>query len=216
MAQVLNYHQWPKESTTAIPAYEPLEKIEGYPAHYDALEPTTFDWDKMLPAYREYDPETGSLKNILGTQEEQEAVSKLMRYCGQAVKMIYSHNGSGALEYPIALVLPRQFGYDRKCRWLKHTYLTFQSWEDSIYNELKNRLPVICSGDNGKEGHAFVCDGYAGEHYFHINWGWNGKYDGNFLLELMTTTLRIWKWALRTIRQSSWEYSLLRAIRVRR
>lgn len=185
MAQVLNYHQWPKESTTAIPAYEPSQKIEGYPAQYDALEPTTFDWDKMLPAYREYDPETGSLKNILGTQEEQEAVSKLMRYCGQAVKMIYSHNGSGALDYPIALVLPRQFGYDRKCRWLQHTSLSFQAWEDSIYNELKNRRPVIYSGDNDKEGHAFVCDGYAGEHYFHINWGWNGKYDGNFLLELM-------------------------------
>ena len=186
MAQVLNYHQWPKEATTTIPAYD-LPGYQGvdYPDHYDALEPTTFDWDKMLPAYREYDYEARKLKGILGTQEEQEAVSKLMRYCGQAVKMEYSHEGSGALEFPISVVLPRQFGYDRKCRWLAHYNFNFQAWEDTIYNELKNLRPVIYSGIDKEGGHAFVCDGYDGNHYFHINWGWYGWYDGNFLLDIL-------------------------------
>lgn len=186
MAQVLNYHQWPQESTTAIPAYELAgEQDTSYPSYYDALEPTTFDWDKMLPTYREYDYEARQLKAILGTQEEQEAVSKLMRYCGQAVKMVYSHEGSGALDYPIAVVLPRQFGYDRKCRWLERFYFSFQAWEDTIYNELKNLRPVIYSGEDYEGGHTFVCDGYDGNHYFHINWGWDGWYDGNFLLDIL-------------------------------
>ena len=35
---------------------------------------------------------------------------------------------------------------------------------------------------NGIGGHAFVCDGYDGKGYYHINWGWGGDSDAYFLL----------------------------------
>ena len=186
MAQILNYHRWPEGATTDIPAYDYTDDFNPEITHHlDALPATTFDWDKMLPSYIEYDPETGKRLSTLGTQEQQEAVAKLMRYCGQSAQMDYSPDGSGSLAFMLSLALPRQYGYDRGCRWLPHSYFSFQEWEDTIYNELKHQRPVFYSGDNNEGGHAFVCDGYAGNHYFHINWGWEGLFDGNFLLNIL-------------------------------
>ena len=186
MAQILNYHRWPEEATAVIPEYDYMDSFDQEVTHHlDALPATTFDWDKMLPSYIEYDPETGKRVGTLGTQEQQEAVAKLMRYCGQSAKMDYSPDGSGSLAFMLSLALPRQYGYDRGCRWLPHSYFSFQEWEDTIYNELKHQRPVFYSGDSNEGGHAFVCDGYAGNHYFHINWGWEGRFDGNFLLDIL-------------------------------
>jgi len=35
-------------------------------------------------------------------------------------------------------------------------------------------------------GHAFVCDGYTINDFFHFNWGWGGKYDGFYNVDAMT------------------------------
>ena len=42
------------------------------------------------------------------------------------------------------------------------------------------------SGHGTSGGHAFVCDGYDGDGYYHFNWGWGGYCDGNFLLSDLT------------------------------
>jgi hypothetical protein len=35
--------------------------------------------------------------------------------------------------------------------------------------------------------HAFVCDGYRSDNYFHFNWGWEGSSDGWFLTSALNT-----------------------------
>ncbi|MBQ5377748.1 MAG: C10 family peptidase, partial [Prevotella sp.] len=40
---------------------------------------------------------------------------------------------------------------------------------------------------NGDSGHAFVCDGYNSDDYFHFNWGWAGSYNGYFSLNNLDT-----------------------------
>jgi hypothetical protein len=42
---------------------------------------------------------------------------------------------------------------------------------------LDESLPLYYSGsdDSGAGGHAFVCDGYDENDYFHFNWGWSGR-----------------------------------------
>ncbi|MDI9871690.1 C10 family peptidase [Flectobacillus roseus] len=74
-------------------------------------------------------------------------------------------------------------------------------WANYDWNTVKNNLnsskPVILSGDNGSEGHMWVCDGYMQTSFyysdcsgstlipmFHMNWGWedtsyNGYYGYN-------------------------------------
>ena len=180
MAMVMNYYQWPKEACTEIPAYdittahENVEKVW----HIDALPPTTFDWDNMLDNY--VTPE-----GIIGTPEQQKAVAKLMRYCGQGVKMKYSPQVSLAYVQSVAEALVKYFGYQNTAQDCHRICYSIDGWEDLIYSELVNGRPVLYAGDSDDGGHAFVCDGYDGNGLFHINWGWGGYGDAYFSLSVL-------------------------------
>lgn len=60
------------------------------------------------------------------------------------------------------------------------------AWNQLIYEELSTNGPVLYDGSRKKSsGHAFVIDGYDGDGYLHVNWGWGGEDDGYFLLEAL-------------------------------
>ena len=180
MAMVMNYYQWPKEACTEIPAYdittahENVEKVW----HIDALPPTTFDWDNMLDNY--VTPE-----GIIGTPEQQKAVAKLMRYCGQGVRMKYSPQVSLSCNQLAAEALVKYFGYQNTVQDRHRICYSIDGWEDLIYSELVNGRPVLYGGSREDDGHAFVCDGYDGNGLFHINWGFGGIFDAYFSLSVL-------------------------------
>ena len=176
MAQVMNYHKWPERPTTEIPGYDWSEYIDTQ----DPLPVITFDWDNMKDTYTGEEP----IEDPTAI-----AVSTLMRYCGQSVRMQYSPSGSGAYSMDVVPALETYFGYNESAQYLVRSYYSYANWTDLIYNELEQRRPVIynaMSRDAG--GHAFVCDGYmyeGGEDLFHINWGWGGALDGYFVLSVL-------------------------------
>ena len=180
MAMIMNYYQWPKEACTEIPAYdittahENVEKVW----HIDALPPTTFDWDNMLDNY--VTPE-----GTIGTPEQQKAVAKLMRYCGQSVQMRYSPMDSGSNRQAVAEALVKYFGYQNTAQVSHRMYYSIDGWENLIYSELANGRPVQYGGYSEDGGHVFVCDGYDGNGLFHINWGWGGNNDDYFSLSVL-------------------------------
>ena len=180
MAMVMNYYQWPKEACTEIPAYdittahENVEKVW----HIDALPPTTFDWVNMLDNY--VTPE-----GIIGTPEQQEAVAKLMRYCGQGAQMAYSPQVSLAYDQFAAEAFVKYFSYQNTAQVSHRMHYSIDGWEDLIYCELANSRPVVYGGSSEDGGHAFVCDGYDGNGLFHINWGWGGSSDAYFSLSVL-------------------------------
>ena len=60
---------------------------------------------------------------------------------------------------------------------------TTAEWEVVLQNELANGRPVVyCAWHRewiGYFGHAFNIDGYDSRYdTYHLNWGWNGKYNG--------------------------------------
>ena len=164
MAQVMYYWQWPK-SCPAIKSYQ----IDNYTIR--ALPATTFKWDDMKSYYTQY--ETGPAAD---------AVAELMRYCGQSVEMHYTTYASAA--YCDPSVLASVFQYSPNCRELWRDHYNTDEWESIIYNELAEQRPVLYSGQNGSTGHEFVVDGYDGDGYFHINWGWGGLPDSYYVLSL--------------------------------
>ncbi len=170
MAQVMYYHRWPQTFSVEIPAYTPNTTI----GELGALSACQFDWENMVDKYVGEE-----------TEQQQNAVATLMRYCGQSVWMNYGTGGSGATCDYMPKALRSYFGYDINSRSLMRSDYTAETWDELIYNELKQGRPVIYSGSATGGGHAFICDGYDGRGFYHVNWGWGGYLDGFFRLSVM-------------------------------
>ena len=97
MAQIMRYHQWPQSFSASIPKYTSNTTI----GDLAALPSVKFDWANMLDVYRGSENTT-----------QQNAVARLMRYCGQAVEMDYGTGGSSAFVSLEANALRTYFGYD--------------------------------------------------------------------------------------------------------
>lgn len=130
-----------------------------------------FKWDKMLNVY-----DKGNYSD-----ENAVAVASLMKTCGYSVEMNYGLE-SGAITSNVAGALKTYFGYDAGTRFHLRAYYGIDAWEEMLYNNLKSTGPIQYSGRNDSGGHSFIVDGYAGNGYFHLNWGWGGMSDGNFLI----------------------------------
>ena len=155
MAQVINYTKWPVSATGEIASYTTKTNQIAVPK----LEATTFDWGNMTDT----------------------DIARLMRYCGQAVKMDYGLGESGSYDANIPGALIGKFGYDNNIRIVYRNGYNSETWENMIYNELKAGRPIIYGGQSGNSGHSFICHGYMDGMYY-INWGWDGMFDGYFAL----------------------------------
>lgn len=173
MAQVMYYHQWPKQTNT-IEEYSYYEDGTEQWLSVAQTEPTTLEWANMLTVYSDD-----------ATEVQQQAVATLMRACGAAVKMDYD---GVSLSYTQDVVgaLVDCFSYSYGTRFVSRSdgYTTAQ-WNQLIYDELAAKRPVVYGGSSVGGGHAFVIDGYSSDDYFHVNWGWYGDCDGNFLLSIL-------------------------------
>ena len=128
MAQVMYYHQWPKQTTKTIPAYTTKSAGISMPQ----IEVTTIDWDNMVPSYG----------NKGGTSVQNQAVAKLMLLCGSAVQMNYGLDGSSAYCNPN--VLTEYFGYNKLSvsEVIRGSYKS-DIWNQMIYDEVKDGRPVL-------------------------------------------------------------------------
>lgn len=176
MAQVMYYWKWPARPTMTIPEYTTSTLGITRPA----LEPVDFGWDVMQDSYLNSD----------STSAAGLAAATLTLYCGQSVEMNYNEGGSGAKTTRLPWMLSTYFGYKSSAHCLSRDNYTSQEWADAIYNELSAGRPVIYSGSKKSSGHAFICDGYDGNGLFHINWGWNGKSNGYFLLNVLNPDIQ--------------------------
>ena len=118
---------------------------------------------------------------------QRDAVAFLMQAVGYASEMSYSPEASGAQSPTMLAGLKQYFGYNEKATMLNRQNFPLAEWEYLIYENLKTVGPVYYAGaDNIQGGHAFVCDGYSSDGFFHFNWGWGGAYDGYFKLTALT------------------------------
>lgn len=159
MAQIMKYWNYPAtgtgSNTYTHPTYGTLTANFGS---------TVYRWHEM-PTHL-----TG----------ENGAVATLMYHCGVAVNMYYSAWSSAAILSPHALVT--YFGYSPDARYEFREEYTDTEWSALMKSELNSLRPVLYRGSGEQGGHAFIVDGFEGDDYFHINWGWGGGYDGYFYL----------------------------------
>lgn len=174
MAQVMAYYKYPKQLKADIPGY--VNRWNGIPMEIPTItrEEGVYDWDNMLPKYN---------KEANATQQQKDAVAKLMYHCGAAVKMSYGPESAASVS---ASKLAKYFGYDADLMMdLSRSTFSLDKWMQIIDTELAAGRPVLYSGQASDGGHQFICDGKDGEGLYHINWGWSGSQNGYFDLSLL-------------------------------
>lgn len=171
LAQVLKYFGGIQGSGTASYNWN------GQTLSFD-FDKNTLDWDNMLDSY-----------DSDATDAQKAAVANLMYACGVTLSMNYKSGGSGAYAIQAVTSSAKYFNLDKGIRYFDRDYFKFEEWNDLIYDALKNCGPVMLGGciknTTTTYAHEFVCDGYADNNLFHINWGWAGEYDGYFMLSVL-------------------------------
>ena len=120
LAQIMKYYEYPQKTTKTIPAYTTSSGI-----NMPKLSPTTFEYNKMLDYY-------SSLNTYYYSQEQLNAVHKILKYAGCAVQMDYSSEGSAAI-FDVAKIA-KYFGYREDAKTLPAALYPRDTWEEMIYN----------------------------------------------------------------------------------
>lgn len=178
MAQVMRYWQWPSNGRGS--------NTYQYGSTFDTrlsvdFSQNNYDWSVMedKPSMR-------------SSEECKNNVARISYDCGVAVNMEYAASGSGASHWDAMNALVNNFSYrGSKMNVIYREYCATDSeWRNAINNEISEKRPVIfcatsSSGGTADNAHCFVLDGLDDKGYVHVNWGWDGNYDGYFNLDIL-------------------------------
>ncbi len=176
MAQVMYYHQWPVNGLGSN-SYN-LNIDSGTISLSADFNQAYYAWNDMQDVYTSE-----------ATEAQKQSVALLMYHCGVAVNMEYnvaSQGGSWAYLSDAGAALTKYFRYDTDLQMYTRDFFDYESWSGIIRSELNAGRPVLYRGGGiDGSGHAFVCDGYDSEDFYHINWGWGGYGNGYFSLSTL-------------------------------
>ena len=171
-AQVMRFHKWP---ASPIADVEWESNITGE-TEFCELKSHVYDWDNMLYNYKsEYSEAQGN------------AVALLMADLGKATQSQYMPGMTGNISPDIAYALVHVFNYSPELFIAERNNYTYEEYIALIRENLSNRQPIVyCGyGQDFNGGHGFVCDGIDENDLLHIDWGWNGIFNGYFDMAIM-------------------------------
>lgn len=170
LEQILTYYRQPVQLQDSLARMEtPHYVVEGVPAG------TPVDWAHVRDIYAE-----GAY-----SEAEARAVANLSLWCGMMAGMNWGLEASGAQIRPLEAAVRRVLGY-KDVRYADSYRYTPADWERMMRTEIEAGRPVLYTGYTGLiQGHAFVLDGQDASGLFHVNWGYDGAYDGYFAWEIL-------------------------------
>jgi hypothetical protein len=167
VGQLMYYHRWPNQGTGEYSYLHPV-----YGEQYANFGETNYYWNGMETA-------------LTGPNEH---LSRLLYHLGISFDMDYGPNGSGMWNHSAANSMRNFFKYGPETQYVFRDETTM-NWDSIIIANLEVRKPLYYAGweaAGSQNGHAFVCDGYDPDEFYHFNWGWSGSNDGYFLLSVLT------------------------------
>ena len=168
MGQVMKFWEWPNTGTGSY-SYNPA----GYAQQSANFGATEYHFE-LMP----------NVLDSTSTEEEYFEIAQLLHHLGISVDMQYGGNGSGAYSEVVPDALRNYFRYncdEHETNWGGGWWgggYPNEQWAQMLKDGgLDEQIPLYYSGsdDSGNGGHAFVCDGYDENDYFHFNWGWSGR-----------------------------------------
>ena len=127
-----------------------------------------YNWDIMPAKY-----------NNDWTEEQKNEVAKISYHIGVNNHSTFGLSGTTAYLNLDGLI--ENFSFDKSAQRI-YRYEWENIWVKIIKQELLENRPIYYSGRCGSVGHAFICDGFNSDDYFHFNFGWNGSSDGFYLI----------------------------------
>ena len=135
-----------------------------------------YNWSDILPDY----------SAVQYNSDQAKAIARLMSDIGISFDMQYAPGGSGANESKAAHAMIEHFKFDSAAHAIYMDFLGVYGFEQKVTDELVAGRPVMMSGTTESDsGHEFVCDGVNTSGLYHINWGWGGYCDGDFVLSAL-------------------------------
>ena len=173
MAQIIKYWGDKQEiKTRGIHSYD--SNYGNLRVNYDS---TSYDFAHMPNALTSE-----------SSQQEVNAVAKLMYECGVAVNMGYSPQSSGAYPYDVYASLINFFSFSPHIGFSQKSLYSEKEWANLIITSISQLKPIYYSG-GFLLGHSFVLDGYKSGDYYHFNFGWSGNADGWYKLSSINPNL---------------------------
>ncbi|MCX6305700.1 MAG: C10 family peptidase [Bacteroidetes bacterium] len=165
MAQIMYYWRWPLTGTGSHCYYPPA----GYGQQCADFGNTTYDWNGMTDA----------------PTSECAPIALISYHAGVSVNMMYNDDGacsSGSYQNTVPAALINYFRYASSCMSANKMSYSITAWNNLLQGDLGAGKPVQYGGQGAGGGHSWVCDGYQGADFYHMNWGWSGSDNGYFYL----------------------------------
>lgn len=162
MAQIMRYWAYPTTGQGSHSYVHPTYGVQS--ADFGA---TTYNWAAM--------------PNYLTSANT--AVATISYHAGVSVEMDYHPSGSGAYSTDVPSALINYFKYKNTATYRSKASYSDAAWHTLLQTELNESRPVYYSGyDPSEGGHAWIIDGFQATNHYHVNWGWDGYYNGYFYL----------------------------------
>jgi hypothetical protein len=167
MTQIMYYWRFPETGQ----GYHCISPQSSYGPQCADFGNTTYEWNGM--------DNNGKNNNSF---KESDPLAILSWHGGISVDMDYGPDASGAYCNDVPVALKNYFKYASSTQYIQRSSYNQTTWTNAIRASLDAKCPIQYSGQGSSGGHAWVCDGYQGTDYFHMNWGWGGSSNGYFLL----------------------------------
>lgn len=181
MSEIMAYNQFPQHSHNLPASYTDNEGAHHYTFNTERQD-EYYNWSSML------------------NDNNRNEIARLMQHAGISVDMDYEPGSSGAdtynpfsnVGYEVTNAMTNNFNYQHRGVHFKAEF-SDSDWTEFLRTDLRQGFPIYYTGyssvDGHRGGHAFVLEGFSSDdlaHYFTINFGWNGYWNGDYNLDSIT------------------------------
>ena len=172
MGMIMRFFGYPAKGEGTLAPY--TYDVDGVAYSIEGFElGHPYEWDKIKFNYNEgY------------TDEEADAVARLVYDCGVAVQAKFAESTSASTS-GMAGCAAEYFGFDPGAYFYRRDLTDDAAWLEMLKDELQSH-PILYSASRDGGSHAFLVDGYDEQGRVSVNWGWGGSSNGYYALSAFT------------------------------
>ncbi len=173
MLQIMKYYNWPETGSGIV--YHSSWANGGYDDYIIDFSEHIYNWSNIpAKASAKYNPD----------------LAKINLHGSVAIKANWGPFVTVSQTCRVEYAFKNHFYYSENLNMIIRSEFETHEWKAVLRDQIDQNLPMVYRGyiidpdtDQRLGGHLWNCDGYQGESYFHMNWGWGGAGDGFYTLD---------------------------------